>query len=318
MASLGHRPGVKAMRFLGGILLLSLVPGLVVADLDAGSHEGATLRFVREGSLVREISLPTLARACDVTQVEVDDPYYERKKRFLACPVRNLLLLGFGVPEEELRRESFLLRAADGFVKPASGSRLLGPGGFAAFADADLTAPGPVPAEPLWDPPWQPVWEPIDRRQVDPGPFYLVWSGVPREAAHAYPWPYQLVEIEIASLEGFYPHIAPRGVAAGSPAAEGYSVFVENCIACHAINGEGGRVGPDLNIPRSIIEYRPIDQVKAYIRNPANFRYTTMPAHDHLTSNELDALIAYFDAMKARKYDPGRASPESGSAGGGP
>ena len=47
--------------------------------------------------------------------------------------------------EEELRRESFLLRAADGFVKPASGSRLLGPRGFAAFADADLTAPGPAP-----------------------------------------------------------------------------------------------------------------------------------------------------------------------------
>jgi cytochrome c1 len=48
-----------------------------------------------------------------------------------------------------------------------------------------------------------------------------------------------------------------------------------------------------------------VEQVKAYIRNPATFRYGAMPSHEHLTSDDLDALIAYFQAMKDRKHDPG-------------
>ena len=73
----------------------------------------------------------------------------------------------------------------------------------------------------------------------------------------------------------------------------------------HAINGEGGKVGPDLNIPQSIVEYRPIEQVKAYIRNPAVFRYGNMPSHEYLSPQDLDALIAYFQVMKTQKHDPG-------------
>ena len=73
---------------------------------------------------------------------------------------------------------------------------------------------------------------------------------------------------------------------------------------CHSINGEGGTVGPELNVPRSIVEYRPIEQLKAFIRDPQSFRYSAMPAHRHLSDEELDALIAYFRAMSQRKRDP--------------
>ena len=30
-----------------------------------------------------------------------------------------------------------------------------------------------------------------------------------------------------------------------------------------------------------------------------------MPAHEHLSAGDLDALVAYFSAMKDRKHDPG-------------
>jgi len=46
-----------------------------------------------------------------------------------------------------------------------------------------------------------------------------------------------------------------------------------------------------------------VEQIKAYVRDPASFRYTSMPAHPDLSSDELDGLIAYFRAMSTRKHD---------------
>ena len=36
------------------------------------------------------------------------------------------------------------------------------------------------------------------------------------------------------------------------------------------VNQEGG-TGPELNVPKSIVEYRPEAQIKAYIKDPALF-----------------------------------------------
>ena len=204
---------------------------------------------------------------------------------------------GFGKPVSALRDENFFLRASDGYIKPASGARLAEPGGWLAFADADLTHGD------------EPAWAPIDRRQVDPGPFYLVWSGAGQSDGHRYPWPYQLAAIEIAPFEARYPHTAPSGVPAGAPAWTGFAVFRSECVACHAINGEGGTIGPELNLPLSIVEYRPAEQIKRFVRDPAQFRYSSMPANPHLTAAQLDGLIAYFTAMQARKHDPRRGLP---------
>jgi mono/diheme cytochrome c family protein len=73
------------------------------------------------------------------------------------------------------------------------------------------------------------------------------------------------------------------------------------------MNGQGGKIGPDLNVPRSIVEYRPEDQIRQYIRDPLAFRYTSMPAHKHLGDAQLDALVAYFRSMSRHKHDPGKA-----------
>ena len=86
---------------------------------------------------------------------------------------------------------------------------------------------------------------------------------------------------------------------------KGKILFTKSCAKCHFLYGQGGRIGPDLNVPQSIVEYRPADQIKAFVRNPRTFRYTSMPAHLHLSNEDLDALVAYFEAMKDRKRDPG-------------
>ena len=268
---------------------------LLLASLAAAPHVHAadapappTLEFVRDGKSVGSLSAEALARACGPVTVKVDDPYYGRDKSFRACALATVLQLGFGTPATELASENFFFRAKDGYVRPADGTLLAQPGGYVAYADAD-----------------RPVgqWEPIDRRQLDPGPFYVVWTGASQRDPHVYPWPYQLATIEIAPFEREYPHTLPTGVPADASAWTGFAIFRTNCIACHAINGEGGTVGPELNVPQSIVEYRPRDQIKAYIHDPGTFRHTSMPAHPNLSPQQLDAVLAYFDAMRERKHD---------------
>ncbi len=278
-------------------VLLALAAGALAGAARAAAPDAADpeeLRFEREGKLVRALSLAELRARCAPLEVEVDDPYYERRKRFLALPLGCVLALGFGAPAASDPDASFFLRARDGYVRPATGRRLAEPGGYLAFADAERGAQA------------APRFEPIDRRQLDPGPFYLVWQGEGRNDPHRYPWPYQLAAIEIAPFEARFPHTLPRGAPPGSPAWSGFEIFAGECIACHAINGEGGRVGPDLNVPKSIVEYRPEVQIKAFVRDPESFRYTSMPAHPHLSEADLDALVAYFRAMRERKRDPRR------------
>jgi mono/diheme cytochrome c family protein len=280
LAAMVHPPGPA----LACALLAALLAAAAQADAPA-------LRFERAGRLVRELSLAELRAACAESVVRVEhDPYYQRAKRFDALPLGCVLAAGFGAPPAP--GENVFLRARDGYTKPASGARLSEPGGWLAFADADRREAG------------APGFEPIDRRQLDPSPFYLVWSGAGQNDPNRHPWPYQLVSLEMAPFESRFPHTSPRGSPPGTPAWEGYEIFRSECSACHAINGEGGLVGPELNVPRSIVEYRPAEQIKAYVRDPQSFRYTSMPAHRHLSDAQLDALVAYFEAMAKLKHDP--------------
>jgi mono/diheme cytochrome c family protein len=272
----------------------ALAVWLAGAAAPAGA-EAAALRFLQDGRVVARLEVGMLRAACG-RRVTVDDPYYGRPKTYLACPLRDVLVMAYGAALSEYADRDFFLRASDGYVKPASGERMLEEGGYLAFGDAERSTRKAL------------AWEPIDRRQVDPGPFYLVWSRPHQKDPHRYPWPYQLVSIEVARFETVYPHTLPKGVPEAAPAWTGFAIFRTDCIACHAINGEGGKVGPDLNVPQSIVEYRPVDQIKAYIRNPQTFRYTNMPAHPHLSDEQIDAIVAYLAAMKDRKHDPGPAS----------
>ncbi len=278
---------------------------LCVAGAAPATATETALRFVRDGELQRSLDLETLRSRCDVETVVIErDPYYGRRKSFHACPLAQVLTLGFGPSPPRAAGGSFFLRARDGYERPASAERLAEAGAYLAFADADLTR-GATPA-----------WEPIDRRQLDPGPFYLVWSRAHQTDTHRYPWPYQLSRIEWAAFETRFPHTLPGGAGEDSEAWAGFAIFRRDCIACHAINGEGGKVGPDLNVPRSIVEYRPEEQIKAFVREPGAFRYTSMPANPQLGESDLDALIAYFREMAQRKHDPLRSAGRVGSAGG--
>jgi mono/diheme cytochrome c family protein len=261
-------------------------PSMVFVSPDAESHS---------------ISLVNLRAACPEREITVDDPYHGRSMRYFAIPLVCVLDLGFANEggAESLRGQGLLLKALDGYTRPASGSDLLGPPGLGSGA---ALAYGEVAL--MEGPGASPRFSPIDRRKVDPAPFYLIWSGRDQNDPHTHPWPYQLGRIEVASFAEAFPKTVPGELADSHPGWSGYTLFQRACAACHAINGQGGKIGPDLNVPRSIVEYRPIDQIKDYIRDPEATRYTSMPAHPDLTDSDLEALISYFRAMSERKQDP--------------
>jgi mono/diheme cytochrome c family protein len=277
------------IRALTLVLLLTAVTTAAAAT--------TTLRFLRDGEVVKQLDLETLKQKCEVAAVVIEDPYYKKKKSFLAFALRDILALGFSTPATDLAKEQLLFEALDGYMKPASGARAVEDGGYLAFGDVDRSKAGEV------------GWEPIDRRGLDPGPYYVVWAKEGQTDAAGYPWPFELIAIEIVHFETKYPHTLPRTAPAGSAPWKGFETFRDRCIACHSVNGEGGKIGPDLNVPQSIVEYRPTGQVKAYIRDPETFRYSTMPAHRDMTDAELDQLVSYFSTMKTLKHDPVKTHP---------
>ncbi|HIF92205.1 MAG: cytochrome c [Myxococcales bacterium] len=277
-----------------------LLVWIAMAAVGGTAADEPQLRFAHSGKELRRIGLSTLRIDCSAAEIEVADPYHKRRTRYFALPLSCVLDLGFegeGGAEGQ-RSKSLLLRALDGYTRPVSGQDLLEVGAYLAFGEPDLMRGIESP----------PVFSKIDRRGVDPGPFYLVWTGPDQSDSHVHPWPYQLATIEIAPFSEGFPHTVPTELDPGNMGWAGYALFQRSCASCHAINGEGGKVGPDLNIPRSIVEYRPLPQIRSYIRDPQKTRYTSMPAHPNLTESDLDALIAYFRAMSRRKHDPN--SPE--------
>jgi len=285
-------PQLSRSLALSTLAVLLLCARAAFAEGGPARAPADSLRFLRDGHELRVLTLEALRECCEPREVVIEDPYYGEEKRFRAFPLAAVLSRGFG---ETGRAASFadaelLLRARDGYTRTASGAQLLTDGAFLAFADAEHP---------------DGRFFPIDRRQLDPAPFYLVWQGEGHDDTNRWPWPYQLVEIEIVDFAARFPHVPPPGAAEGSPAQRGFALFRASCIACHAINGEGGSVGPELNVPRSIVEYREPGQLKEFIRDPRSFRYTSMPSHPELTDADLDALVAYFTHMRAHKHDPG-------------
>lgn len=275
-----------ALVALAGLVASSSVSASPVADAPE------TLTFARDGVAVKTLSKAELRAACGELTVEVDDAYYREPRRYRACPLGAVLREGFG-SADAVAGEDVQLRALDGYTRAVVGDQLLERGAFLAFEDADRAAAG------------QGGFDPIDRRQVDPAPFYLVWQGEGRDDPTLWPWPFQLATIDVTPFARRFPHVVPPGVAAGSPEVRGFELFRRSCIACHAINGEGGKVGPDLNVPRSIVDYRPEAQIKAFVRDPASFRYTTMPPHPNFSDADLEDLVTYLRHMSRHRHDPG-------------
>ena len=240
----------------------------------------------------RTISVAKLVKDGRGETIESDDPYYKKIKRYRALALAPLIRKEFSSSDESLSKRTFLLQASDGYAVRVSGEKLLHPAVYLAYADADHKS-----------------FQAIGERSQDPGPLYVVWKGSKFRNEKDYPRPWSLVKIELLPNDSDYKHTRPPGGFGKNVLAEsGGLLFEKACLRCHSINQEGGTLGPDLNVPQNILAYRPEDQVRAYIKSPRTFRYSSMPDHSHLSERQLDSLVAYLRLMGKHRYDPQKST----------
>lgn len=144
-------------------------------------------------------------------------------------------------------------------------------------------------------------WPKLRDGRSTAGPLYLVWKNPERSGIGQEQWPYQIRSFSVkGSVQSRFPALMPEsGLAEDHPAVRGYKVFVKNCFACHTLNGEGtSRLGPDLNLPHSPVEYMDEAYLRKLVRDPQSVRSwkgSRMSAFslEALPDSELDDLIAY-------------------------
>jgi len=136
------------------------------------------------------------------------------------------------------------------------------------------------------------------------GPYMVVWTepkgqSVPREL-----WPYQVTKI---SASRPFAERYPKLVPASAKARAGFEVFVQNCMPCHPLDGEGpAHVGPDLNLPHSPVEYFGPERLRAYVRDPQSlheWQAARMPPFPPrvLSDAQLSELIGYLSERAAAR-----------------
>jgi len=108
---------------------------------------------------------------------------------------------------------------------------------------------------------------------------------------------------------GISSHAAQESGVSRAAAKRGQQLFQSSgCIGCHTVNGQGGKVGPDLSDEGNA--GHSAQWLKTQIRNPkAHDPQTTMPAFDKLTGQQVNDLVDYLESLKKGQAQAGPAAP---------
>jgi mono/diheme cytochrome c family protein len=238
---------------------------------------------------INQESIAQMRKSHPLASAEVNDPVYKRKQRYQGFWLSDLLKDAGprGHPETDVYVR---FRCKDGYLPIMPLTRAMGAKGLIAIRDSNA----PQGED------WQRL--PESGAPSTPAPSYIVWLSPPGDPEE-YPWPYQVVGIELVSSSD-----ALAGLDADG-SKPGRELFVTHCLKCHAIDGVGGTLGPELNSPCSVTEYWNPRLLSRFIANAGSIRSgTKMPPFDSLQEKDVQLIVEYLRTMASHK-NPGAACP---------
>lgn len=158
-----------------------------------GKTDSVNLKFNVSGKFTKNLSLGDLKANLEVHELEFFDPVYKKIKHYKAFNIQDLLQFGFGNLWRSEAYTDIVFTALDGYEAISKISKLKETGGYITFLDMDVEG-----------------WEPIGRKKANPGPFYIVWTGKNQTTKNKYPWPWQLVSINIIQFDEQSPEKSPK------------------------------------------------------------------------------------------------------------
>jgi cytochrome c2 len=214
-----------------------------------------------------------------------NDPVYHKAKKYKAVSASVLIKSEIDLTKIDPKNTKIVFECVDGYKPEMPLELFLNAKSFLAFQDVDA----PKGSE----------WETIikDGNQMNAAPFYIVYSSV-SEKDTRYKWPYNLVRIYLEPLNKSTLELFPLK---NRKLESGYTLFKNQCITCHSINGIGGTMGPELNYPKSVTEYWKENELVNYIVNPASFRNKVKMPTLGISKQQSQEIVDYLKYMSEHK-----------------
>ena len=260
------------------------------SDIEDTEVPQPPLEFAFASGSKRAITVEEMAAIPGGLQtLTVDNPDQGRPQTYRGYWLRDVMA---AVDFDPAVASELIFHCADGYAPHHAPDKLAGLQLFLAIGQVGVPGGGR----------WEKVK--IGKDYLSPEPYYIVT----RDPASykQFSWPLQVMTIEAMSRRPEYALAYPQGASEDGPVMHGFRLFKSLCLGCHSMNLQGGSVGPELNVPRSITEYRTPRFLRDFIRTPGSFRARSkMPGYPQLSSTDMDALLAYLGYMKAHQRTQG-------------
>jgi len=265
----------------------------MLASSSSAAESAGSLAFARRSQPVAEHSLAVLQQWLSAQPVRVFDPYEGDEIVFDAFRFDQLLDFVYG--RDWRSEEELLFTCSDGYQPTVPVARVLEHAAWLAFDRSGIDGFSLLKRESG------------SRKRIQLGPYYLVWENLDDEQVRRqgdYGWPYQLVNIDLIRARDRFPAMLPPA-GASEAAVQGFAQFRIHCSRCHAVNGDGGGIGPELNHPVNPTEVREHDWLVRWIDDPSQILPTArMPRLNPALPDRarvIDQLLAYLGAMAATR-----------------